>query len=95
MNDWLTFETTAHCRLFGRGHSGSLHHLDLDDIDDNGDSNHINSLMMIEMGDFANLDAIHPLDVVSVDLTLDQELSEDERSIQQLPTDNNGDGIPR
>ena len=48
-----------------------------DDIDNNIPA------MMIEMGDFEQMDNIDPLDVESVDLTLDQELSEDERSINQ------------
>lgn len=37
-----------------------------------------NSMMIIELGD---LDRMNLHDVASVDLTLDQELSEDERSI--------------
>ena len=43
-------------------------------------------MMMIEMGDFDfvdQMDPMNPLDLVSVDLTLDQELSEDERSIHR------------
>ena len=39
---------------------------------------------MIEMGDLNfvdHIDTIHNIDLVSVDLTLDQELSEDERSL--------------
>jgi hypothetical protein len=43
---------------------------------------------MIEMGNFDRIDNIHTLDVVSVDLTLDQELSEDERSIHQTHQSN-------
>jgi hypothetical protein len=41
-------------------------------------------MVMIEMGDLNFVDIIDPIeniDLVSVDLTLDQDLSEDERSI--------------
>lgn len=46
--------------------------------------------MMIEMGDFnvAEMEAIDNFDLVSVDLTLDQELSEDERSITRTHRSN-------
>ena len=61
-----------------------MNHFDIDE-DDNNDNN--NSTMMFEMGEFGPvvIENVHPqhLDVISVDLTLDQELSEDERSIHQ------------
>jgi hypothetical protein len=53
-----------------------------DNLDDTNNNN--NSMVMIEMGDLNFVDIIDPIeniDLVSVDLTLDQDLSEDERSI--------------
>ena len=54
-----------------------MNHLDLHDDNFDGIETD-NSMMIIEMGDF---DRINLHDVASVDLTLDQELSEDERSL--------------
>jgi hypothetical protein len=51
----------------------------MSDIDTNDVANDPN--FMIEMGDFATTDDIDFIEAASVDLTLEQELSEDERTI--------------
>ena len=79
------------CNRYELYQSGPEHHFDardeqFDDDEDGNTNNNDNSMMMIEMGDFDfvdQMDPMNPLDLVSVDLTLDQELSEDERSIHR------------
>jgi hypothetical protein len=63
-----------------------MNHFDINDENLDDSSNINNSMVMIEMGDLnfvGNIDAMNTADLVSVDLTLDQDISEDERSIHR------------